>query len=39
MNSMFEEASHIVGAGTLRTILRITIPFCCQRSWWCCCLA
>ncbi|HEY2596261.1 MAG TPA: iron ABC transporter permease, partial [Chloroflexota bacterium] len=26
MNSTFEEASHVVGAGTLRTILRITIP-------------
>jgi iron(III) transport system permease protein len=26
MNSTFEEASHIVGAGTLRTMLRITIP-------------
>jgi iron(III) transport system permease protein len=26
MNSTFEEASRIVGAGTLRTILRITVP-------------
>jgi iron(III) transport system permease protein len=26
MNSTFEEASHIAGAGTLRTIVRITIP-------------